>query len=181
MIYPKLRVSWTLFKLWITHDWVGIWEYLTMTGLRRQVAELGIKGHKYLQNNGVGEVEGIEKFIFEKELEYEKKLHLERDGYVIVMKIDLLSKDTVYDYKFGGTGGYEQQLQSYMWGSNRNIAALLPIEWDGEGVMKMGKGVKIYERSRYCDEWENRYYEMQNDINLAIKKGRLHKFLTGGL
>ena len=179
-LYPKLRLSWSLYQRFIRKDIRGIFDYLTGNyGERSDACNRGYQIHSRIELEGIKNVQGLEKLI-DMSLDYkiEGKVILERNEYLIVCKPDLYCEEFVIDWKTGCTTGYEQQLQLYMWAIGKKCldGFIVPIgEEDQELYVK--RGIKQYKRSRYAEDWEYRFSDMANDIETWIKKGLLNKYL----
>jgi hypothetical protein len=89
-IDPKLRLSYSLYKLWLKSDWYGIWEYLTETSrISNESQAKGKLVHTWLEEHGLP-----------------KKLQ------------DITGKfkgNIILDYKTGSLSGYTDQLNFYAW------------------------------------------------------------------
>lgn len=172
-IYPKIRSSWTLYKLWVRKDWIAIWQYLTETkliGTKKQVDGQTI--HIWIEDNGWQSVNGIARYLPSKNYKQEKVIEIERDNYIIVARPDLYNSKLVLDWKSGKSSGYEQQLQLYMWviGEKCTRGLLAEIKKEGDPIKSVSLvRVKEYERSKYASDWEYRLEEMINDILNHLK------------
>lgn len=176
-IYPKLRLSWSLYQKFARKDIIGIFDYLT--DKKRETNEAcseGTRIHTKIELEGIKNIRGIEKLIdISQDYFLESKVILERKDYLIVCKPDLYNDEVVIDWKTGGTNGYEQQLQLYMWAIDCKIGYLVPIG-EREGLY-VKRGVKEYRRSRYAGDWEYKFEDMANDIQTWIKNGQLDRYL----
>lgn len=182
-IYPKLRLSPSLYKVWIKNDWAGVWAYLTRTERRSNKAmNTGRLGHSYMELNPPAE---LVKIVGEGEGSNEQKIVADRGAYYIVGQLDRLVNDYVIDYKFGGRNGYEDQLQLYMDLADKKRALLVqcaPI-WDGPNVV----GAKIlhvheYRRNKKRIEYLRLAFdEMANTINYQINAGYLEDYIRANL
>ena len=174
-IYPKLRLSWSLYKAWVKKDWQEVWSYLT--GQQQSKSEYQIKGttvHKWIEDNGWKKINGISKYLKQKSYKQEKIIEKERDHYIIVSRPDLYNNKVVVDWKTGKSSGYEQQLQLYMWVIGEKcvtgLLAEVKAKWKDEKIEEVDLyRVKQYEKSVYACDWEMRMDEMANDIELHIK------------
>jgi hypothetical protein len=174
-IYPKIRSSWSLYKLWVKKDWLAVWQYLTdikTAGTQKQVD--GQIVHTWIEDNGWQSVDGIAKYLTKKRYKQEKTIEIERESHIIVARPDLYDSSLVLDWKTGHSNGYEQQLQLYMWTigdkCNKGLLAEIDSIWEGESIKGVVlKRVKEYERSKYASDWEYRLEEMANDIINHLK------------
>jgi len=180
-IYPKLRLSWTLYLLYIRRDWVGIWNYLIGSyspGTKSQ--NIGIETHEWIKKKGYKKILGIDRLlpIFElKEstpVKQEKKIIKDYDYYSIVSIPDLYTEKIVVDWKSGKMNGYEQQMQLYMWMIGKDcengfLVATKPIyKGDKLKTVQAGK-VFQYRRSEKSDIWENVFETIAQDIINNLK------------
>ena len=52
-IYPKLRLSWSLYKLWVSKDWIQVWNYLIGNEeVETEKQQLGSKVHDFIETTG---------------------------------------------------------------------------------------------------------------------------------
>lgn len=180
-LYPKLRLSWSLYQKFVQKDTIGIFNYLLdIEAPKSLAASEGSRIHKKIELEGIKNVLGLEKLIdVGKEYRIESKIVVERNDYLIVCQPDLYCEDFVIDWKTGGTSGYEGQLQLYMWAIGERClnAYIVPIkEIDGKIVVQ--RGIKQYQRNeKTVNDWGYRFDDMANDINLWISKGKLQKYI----
>ncbi len=88
-IYPKLRISWSLYKAWVRGDYLRVWQYLTETEHYKTAAMTkGKQTHEYIEDKGLPNK--VQKIISDKE-------------------------SWIIDYKTGSLSGYEKQLNFYCW------------------------------------------------------------------
>jgi hypothetical protein len=184
-LYPKIRISWSLYKLWISNNWIGVWDYLTDAHIASTEAQdTGSEIHKRIADSGIKLVKGIEKYVVDSDtVLYEHKVILDRGQYEIVGQIDCVVPDShlVIDWKSGKLNGYEKQLQFYMWLMGEDYThGLLAKVLDKEGVIKLGKTM-MYERSKFCDDWEMMMDTIYQSICYQIEKGQLSKYLSQSL
>jgi len=178
-LYPKLRLSWSLYKLWVKKDWRAVWDYLI--GAHQQGNDDQVEGsriHKWIEDHGWQSVDGIAKYLPHKKYKQEKVIEIDKGDYIIVARPDLYNKYLVIDWKTGRSSGYEQQLQLYMWaiGEKCNTGMLAEIktsyakgEMGGKIVGVNLIRVKQYEKSKYASDWEYRFDEMYSDISNHLK------------
>jgi hypothetical protein len=183
-IYPKLRLSWSLYQKFVHKDLMGVFDYLTDKQYERTGAILrGTDIHKKIELEGIKKVAGLEKLI-DVSLDYkvEDKIVLEREKYQIVCQPDLYNEELVIDWKSGLTGGYEQQLQLYMWaiGEKCLTGYLVPVGENEKGVF-VKRGVKQYARSKYASDWEYKFDTIAQEITGLIQKGFLERYLLENL
>lgn len=181
-LYPKIRLSWSLYQKFMRKDMIGIFDYLTDKRREGEISQAMAEGsriHTRIQKEGIRDIVGIEKLLNTAlEYKYETKITLEREGYQIICVPDLHLDHFVLDWKTGGTQGYEQQLQLYMWaiGDECQTGYLVPIK-EQDGIIKVRRGIKEFKRSKYAPDWEDKFYDMNNDINKWIKEGQLEKYI----
>ena len=181
-MYPKLRLSWSLYQKFMHKDIMGIFDYLTEKPRESsQVMSEGSRIHKRIELEGIGKVAGLEKLIdVSAPYQVESKIVLERDKYQIVCQPDLYNAELVLDWKTGITSGYEQQLQLYMWaiGAKCLNGYLVPIR-EKDGIVVVKRGIKQYQRSKWAQDWEYKFEDMANDIQTMLRGGFLEKYLSG--
>lgn len=195
-IYPKLRLSYSLFRVWLransSADYDYVWRYLSeMPYISTEAQTRGKLIHKY--------IEGID---------IQKQIHdIVRDQNYIV------------DYKSGSLSGYEKQLNYYAWllkKANFNelgyfkekkievdcgnfIASGIPdllCLHDGTATNGLLVGVKSkvdannniigveisktmdYElNQKWIEDWEFYLDELNNDLTLKIQEGEFDDWL----
>jgi hypothetical protein len=197
-LFPKLRVSHSLYRYWYGNRWDDIWTYLLrLPVISTRAQEVGKRVHSYLETHGIPP-------------------SLER-------RIERLDGEIILDYKTGSMSGYEKQLQSYFFGIQemKSRGMEMPTtpqsefkyeidfgDFDVVGVIDyylpkagaesfgiLAKIVPIYDKNgdiemvgevathsyRFnesdCSVWGNIYDEVANDIMTHIDAGYLDKFI----
>ncbi len=186
-IYPKLRLSWSLYLLYARNDWGGIWGYLTdQYKPATDKQNMGSMAHEWIKKKGYKKIIGIERIVpiiglvDVKRVSQEKKIIKELEDCSIVSVPDLNTKRVVVDWKTGKMTGYEQQMQLYMWmiGEQCEDAFLVgvkPILNDSKlESVQVGK-VFQYKRNKDVDLWGERFITMAQDIKGNLRK--LDKYL----
>ena len=179
-LYPKFRLSWSLYQKYVRKDIMGCLNYLLSMPDFQPNAERGHRIHEKIELEGFKNVRGIEDLIdMSKDYKIESKVELERDKYIIVCKPDLYSEDFVLDWKTGHTNGYEQQLQLYMWaiGDSCRTGYIIPIDEDLEGKLTIRHGTRQYQRSKYAGDWEQRFDFLAGEVQSWINDGLLERHL----
>lgn len=187
-IYPKLnpiRTSWSLYKKWLIKDWVSIWEYYTDQRYIKEPNE-GDRVHKKIETEGYKIVKGANEFM-KGRYKYEEPIIRVYDKFSIIGRPDAYNKTDVIDWKTGGMAGSEKQVQLYMFLIGEECENGFVVGLDSMqnsegniGSIWVRKGARRrYKRSKYVGDWLYRMEEMANDIEYAIKRGRLSKFLRG--
>ena len=188
-IYPKLRLSKTLYYSWIGNDWVGVWDYLTDSRSRRDEAlEIGILTHQFLQYETP---QSIVDMIGSSTPE--QKLEVETDRYIAVGIPDRANDDWVVEYKTitGPSGGqaasaYVKELNCYGWLKSQSgsypkfglVAKILPIVVDGKIKSVSVASTSIFDLNKQrMDEWELIFDAMSDSIYAAIESGKLADYI----
>lgn len=187
-LYPKLRLSWSLYLLYTRNDWDGIWSYLT--GIYRPATEkqnTGTLVHEWIKKRGYKSILGIERIVPVVGLEgvkrvfQERKLIKELEDCNIVSVPDLHTSKLVVDWKTGKMTGYEQQMQLYMWMIGEECKSAFLVQ--AKPIVRNEKLIKVqagkvfqYERAKDVHLWEERFVTMAQEIKGDLKK--LDKFIS---
>ncbi len=181
-LYPRLRLSWSLYLLYTRNNWDGIWAYLT--GQQRAATDkqsMGTLVHEWIKDNGYRKILGVERILpvigleKRKRVYQERKLTRELDDCDIVAVPDLNTKTLVVDWKTGKMTGYEQQMQLYMWMLGEEcrdafLVGISPILKDGKLRAVQAGRVFQYKRAPDVELWEDRFITMAQDIKRNIRK-----------
>ncbi|MEB3189037.1 MAG: hypothetical protein VKL42_01675 [Snowella sp.] len=188
-IFPEIRVSWSLYKLYAQKNWPEIWDYLIGAPQESTMQQsLGNLTHEWIEKNGWDAIQGLERLGLsslkglEQEVKLEKRPAIKNgQRYVIVGKPDLFNDDLVIDWKSGKMTGYEQQLQLYMWmlGEKCKDGFIVKVEPVLEnGIIKEVRAGKIFQYARRKDSgtiWINRMETLASDIYRNLNQ--LDKYL----
>lgn len=189
-IFPKLKLSYTLYKLWLRKDYSAIWNYLTGLGeaYTSTAMDNGKDVHKYLEEHSI--LPAVRELIGKtKKYKKEWKIEKEMDLYKLVGILDLSTPKIIIDYKSGKSqSGYDRQLSFYAYltflatGKIPEHGAIVYVEGYKDDNLDIVE-VEVIKTSMYeinekkVFEWEEVLYEIYNEINYEIKKGSLDKFL----
>jgi len=194
-LYPRIRLSWSLYKNWARGDYINVWKYLLgMETVKSDALQKGKVVHQYIEETNIpSKVKYIlgDSFI-NNDISQEKKIEVNMNGYVVVGVIDLLISDYVVDWKTGSLNGYASQLKLYSWlvkkalGRKINHGLLVQIipEWNTENWSEESKvksievgRTSLYVINQELDVWGIRFEAMYDDILFNINEGYLDDFV----
>jgi hypothetical protein len=166
-MYPKPKLSWTVYKAYLNNDWAYIFDYLLGKDLPiSEAQQRGIKIHKEIEERGLADCPSLSKLPNISTGRYEEVVLKEFPTHFIVGKIDCLTNTDVLDWKTGGMSGYEAQLQLYMYLAEKNNAYLVSVNDERE----VGR-VYQYRAWRDIEEyWSVRFDQFVLDIDSHLEE-----------
>lgn len=201
-IYPKPRLSYSLWRYWIKNDWVNVWAYLCdFGGPGNPKQQTGKRVHECIEKNGAPKelIKKIPSLEYEVVRDIETKLEIEAKDYFVVGKPDefflyrthgaKFNDLVIIDYKHGAVKGYEKQLNLYAWliqqtfrsefASMTGYIIEIKSKWNNGEIAELSIGrTKQYQlQQKWMNEWELIFEEMVQSILLSIEMGYLDKFL----
>lgn len=181
-LYPKPKLSWTVYKAYLNNDWTYVFDYLLgkelpITGPQQR----GIDIHKDIEVNGLATTKNLSKIPSLEKGKFEEVVHKYYEPFYIIGKIDCLLDDCLLDWKTGGMSGYEAQLQLYMYLCKRKMGYLVSVN----DAREVGR---VYQYEAWEDGelyWDNRFEQMYLDIEQRIdeldmyaRSGTLYKWIN---
>lgn len=181
-LYPKPKLSWTVYKAYLNHDWLYVFDYLLGNDLPiSEPQQKGIDIHRDIEVKGLAETSNLSKLPPLTGAEYEKVVLKDYPDFYIIGKVDCLTDSCLLDWKTGGMSGYEAQLQLYMYLTKKDMGYLVSVNQDRE----VGK---VYQYEAWDDGelyWDSRFEQMYLDLEEKIEEmaaysrtGTLHNWIN---
>jgi len=195
-IYPEIRMSYSLYKLWISagrsaDGWAKVWAYLTEQRTETTGPQLlGKETHEFLEKQGPPKE--VLEVIGDKHIELERKIEVPVSvakglESKIVSVLDVVNDDWVVDYKSGVWRGYEDQIRLYSTvcelaglpvPNHGMLVQVIPVQDNGQVIAAVVNRMSVYEITDEDREWwKIRLDTMSQNLLYNIEQGELDKYL----